>query len=313
MASKTQFFSLYIQTPTEVSLKPKIQNVLNEFDFIGEAEGLTRLPEESNAEYKQRIMDLKVHPGGPSYEGIINNVSRAFGYKRTRCLTISLKKTSSGDVIATSPRIDFLPKKVVLYHDWRPNGIELIDREINIYYPTDEGYFISDLVSLINESNYFSASLESEIRPNLHSSNIIRQTSTSFIRKDVIENNKRTVLSAQNLVKDSLVFDENQVFSNEVDVITQPGDFSVDYKNGILESYSVPIGTKFVSYYYNTFPLVLDFSLVKIYSLNDDNYYNLLFNKETQSNGTEVNTLLNSEGVEIINQMYEQLPVFWGE
>lgn len=314
MAAKTQFFSIYISAGSEVSVTPVKQNVLNEFDFIGEAEGLLRLANESNSEYKQRIMDLKVHKGGPSYKGIVNNLSRAFGTPIEKCMTITLKTDSSGDNVAISPRIDFLADRVVLYSDWRPNGTEVIDKTIYIYNPTDEGYFVEDLVSEINSSNCFSSTLESDIRPNMHSTNIIMDTSSKYIRKDVMENQKRTVLAAELITKDSIIFDETSIFETEVS--SEPaadGEFLVDYINGIVESYSVPKGTRYVSYYYANFPLEIEYSPIKIYSLGDDNFYNSLFQKETLPSGEEINTMLTTEGTQILNYMYKELPVFWGE
>lgn len=314
IAARTQGFVFYLSTPEQMTAVPVRQQVLNQIDFIGEEKGLLRIKDESNSEYKQRIQDLEVHKGGYSYDGIINNLSRAFGYQRLKCLTISLVLNGSDIPLATSPRIDVLSDRVVLYSDWRPNGTSVIDREIKTYNPTDSGYFISDLVDLINESTYFSAALESDVRPNMFSSNLIRQNSSRYIRNDTVSNNKRIQLSSGLITKDSLVFDEKLIFKTEV--LTAPssnGEYLVNYLNGTIESYSVPSGTREVSYHYAEFPFVLDYSLIKLYTLQDDNFLNSLFNKEELPSGELQNTLLNSNGAEIFDKLYNDISVFWGK
>lgn len=310
----TQGISFYVESPQELVCVPERQQVLNPFDFIGEQESLLRLPNENNAEYKQRIMDLEVHKGGPSYNGIVNNLSRSFGYPRLKCLTITLNTDTYGVYLAASPKVDVLANRIILYSDWRPTGTEVIDKEILFYSPDDDGFFIEDLVSEINSSTCFSATLENGIRPNLYSTNLIQQSSSVSINGDVIQNNKRTKLSADIIAKDSLVFEELDIFKTEVlTTPSSPGEYLVDYLNGTIESFSIPSGQQEVSYYYCNFPLVFDYSLVKVYTLQDENFLNELFNKETSVSGEEINTLLNTEGSEIFNQLYNEVPVFWGE
>jgi hypothetical protein len=314
MAAKIQGFTFYIDLPEEVTGVPERVQIANEFDFISDLLSLPRLPEETNQEFKQRMMDVRVHQGSPLYDGVVNNISRAFGYSRQRALSIDLKTASNGTLVATSPRVDILANKIVLYSDWRPDGTEIIDKEISFYNPTDEGYFVSDLVSEINDSSCFSAALYSGVRPNLHTTNLVRGSSDNSIRGDVATASLKIDLAATYITKGSLLFHENDIFKTEVSSsASTAGEYYVDYENGIIYPYSVPNGEFEISYHFGAFPLIVDYSLIKAYTLQDDNFIRELYNHETSAAGTEVNTLPNEEGSEILHQLFLETRYLWGE
>lgn len=307
-------FTFSVAAPTQVRVTPIRQNVLNPFDFSGDLVSTKRLDGETNAEYKQRLMDVSVHPGGPLYEGIVNNLSREFGYERSRAILIDLKTSSSGSPIADSPRVDMLANRVILYSDWRPDGTATIDKEIYIYSPDDAGYFLEDLVTEINSSVCFSATQYSGIRGNLHSTNLIRRTSDNMIIGEPIEANNVTTLAGSYITKDSLNFDDLTIFDTEVtSAPSSSAEYYIDYVNGKVYPYDIPSGTSLVSYHYGEFPMQVDFSLVKIYTLQDDNFTEELFTQETLDSGDTTNALPNTEGAEILHQLYKETKVFWGE
>jgi len=309
-----QGFSFYVNTPSEVSGKPTKQSIVNQFDFLGDIVSLKRLQGESNVDYKQRIMDVSVHLGGPTYNGVVNNLTRDLGLLRENAVLIELKLDSSGSPIADNPRIDILPQKVILYSDWRPDGTETIDEEIRTYSPDDTGYFLSDLVAAINTSSCFSATIYSGIRPNLHSSNLITGSSDNIIRKDIMTSNNYNKLVASNIIHDSLSFDENDIFKTEVSVTpTSSGEYMIDYVNGKVYTYDIPSGQLGVYYHYALFPITIDYTPIRLYSLQDENFTDELFDKYTQASGDEVNALPNTEGSEIYHQLYKEMKVFWGE
>lgn len=311
---KSLGIAFYVSVPTEVVVVPEAKNITNNFDLLSSFVSLKRLPGENNTSYKQRIMDVNVHLGGPTYEGNINNITRELGYTRENCILIELKLNSSGDQIAENPRVDILANKVVLYSNYQPNGTETIDKEIRIYNPEDEGYFLSDLVTEINSSNCFSASIYSNVRPNLHSCNLIQKSSYNYVNNDLINSSKKILLSAENIVQESLRFGEEDIFQTEVIVTpSSEGEYLVDYQNGEIETFSLPNGTYEVSYHYNEFPLTVDYSPIQIYSLQDENFKKELFLKETLDSGETVSTLPTSEGSEVIHQLFLETQYLWGE
>lgn len=314
-SSFSQGFVFYIETPVEISGKPTKQEFQNEFDYLGSLVSTKRNKEEGNISYKNRINDTTVNPGDSLYEGTVNNLSRAFGLLRNSAIEINLVTDGYGEVLAPNPRVDFLANRVIFYSDWRPNGTETIDLEVPFYNEEDPCFYLSGLVSYVNSnSSYFSLTLDSDVRSNLHSTNLIRGSSFRRITGDLIEGSQRTKLSASNIIQDSLSFGDDKIFQTEVlSTPSAAGEYLVDYKNGIIKTFSIPSEFLDVSYNYNVFPMPVDYSLVKIYSLNDDDFKNKLFQKETLSSGEEVNSLPNTEGSEIIHQLHSETKYFWGK
>jgi len=314
MASKTIGLTIYVQLPTQVKKTPVVQSVVNNFDYHGDLLSLKRLDGESNVDYRNRLFDVTVHRGGPSYEGVLNNIGRELGYIRQKAITIELKLHSDGSPIATNPRVDILANKVVLYSDWRPNGTSVIDRTIRFYQLDDTGYYLMNLISAINQSPYFMATMEVGIRRNLHSFLLVRGTSDRIIVDDYIRADKFQQLDNIQIIQNSLSFAEKGIFDTEVaSSPTSEGQYYVDYTNGTVESYDLPSGDGTCSYHYAEFPMEVDYLPVQIFTLQDDDFQYELFDKETLDSGSSVNALPNVEGSEIYHQLFMNTKVFWGE
>ena len=298
----------------QVILAPERKNVVNRFDEHGDLLTLDRLPDEGNVDFKARMLDLSVHPGGPTYEGLLNNLCRELGCPRYHAVTIDLKLDSNGSPVAPNPRVDILADKVVLYSDWRTHTNYTIDKEINIYDQGSEGYFLYQLVNEINTSSYFSAAIPSGVRTNTHSVNLFRGTSYDVVFSEAIFSYRQHKFNNYRLVVDSLWFSESRdIFKTKV--LTLPssaGEYYIDYDNNFVITYSVPSGNGICGYAYNTFPMQVDASLIHIYSLQDDNFVKKLFRQEETESGT-LSGLPNTEGSEIYHQLYKETKVFWGE
>jgi len=312
---KFQGFSFCITAPTQYIGTPTSKNIVSHFDLIADLVSVQRLSGESLIDFKQRIMDVAVHQGGGTYNGAINGITRALGYSRNRALTISLKLNSGGIPIARNPRVDILANAVILYSDYRADGTtRTIDTTIRTYQIDDTGYFLDDLIVAINASSCFSATIESGVRPNMHSTNLIMGNTDLFIQGDPIATDSLTRLSGEHVVEDSLVFEETDVFKTLViGTPSSEGEYSVDRVNGEIITYNVSQGDLAVSYHGSIFPFNVDYSPIKIYTLQDDNFQYDLFQHETLESGEEVNSLPNTEGSEIYHQLFKETKTFWGE
>ena len=307
-------FSVNVETPTILVATPERREIVNSFDFNAGTVGVTRVNGESNAELRDRIFDASVNPSGPLYENVVNGITRDLGLLKQPCFSIDLKLNSNGLPVAESPRVDIHSNRVVLYSDWRPNGTAIVDREIYFYKPDSDGFYIENLCTEINSSEYFSATLYDGVRPNTHSASIIKRTSNVFMPSELIRSDKRTLLSYRYLSKDSITFDDKETFS--IETIEDPssiGEYLVDYNNGIISCYTIPEDGKGCSYHANIFPLEVDYSPVQIFSLNNEDFVSELFDKETLDSGEEINSLLNDEGSQIYHQLFLESKVFWGK
>lgn len=312
MTQKFLSFSVYIDAPEEITAVPVHQNIINNFDSIGGIVSLDRIDEETNVEYRKRIWDTSVHPSGSTYKGVINGMARDFGFLRQNTLKIELKLSSAGEPLAPNPRVDILANKVILYSDWRPNGIAVIDKEIYTYQPDDEGFWLDDLVIAINQSSYFSVSMYANIRPNMHSSCLLEGTTDFALYNERTRADRKTELRLPYVIQDSLIFEDKIVFNKEVtSAPAAKGEYQVDYINGKIISYSLP-DKNIYSYHAAIFPLIVDSVPIRINTLNDDNYMRELFRHKTLASGEEINGLPNQEGSEIFHQLFSETEVFWG-
>ena len=311
---KLQGFVFEITGLTEYTGTPTTKNIVSHLDLISDMVSLNRLTGESAADFKERVMDVAVHPGGGTYEGVINGLTRELGFIRQKGIKIELKLNSAGEPVARNPRIDILPNKVVLYSDYRINSVQTVDRTIRIYQPGDTGFFIDDLVADINRSQCFTATMYSDVRPNWHSTNLVRGNTDIFIQGDVIRSDKLTILTGEYIVEESLVFDESDIFQTEVTgTPAAKGQYKIDRINGKIYTYNIPQGDLGVSYHASIFPFIVDYSPIKIYSLQEDDFQYELFQHETLDSGETVNTLPNTEGSEIFHQLFKENKTFWGE
>ena len=289
--------------------KPAHKPWSNKLDYVADNLSIKRLKKESNVDFKNRILDVLVHPGGPTETRVINAISRELGFLRKLAITINLNP----DNLPESPRVVFFANRVVLYKDWRPNGTEIIDKEIRIYNPNDEGYFLSDLVEEINSSDCFKATLDLSMRPNGHSFLLIREDSLSVIDRDSLNISQQHKLLASNIIKDSILAQDNIIFAKEVLTLpANPGEYFVDYKNGKIYSFLEPKESIYVNYYYSIFPLNVDITPFQVYSLYDDNFVDELFVKD-ETRGGVVRTLPNTEGSEIYHAIFKESHTLWGE
>lgn len=314
-STKTIGFAVKVSAVSEYRGEPQSQLIVNRFDEHGDLYSLDRLPGETNVEFKKRIMDLTLHPGGPHYEGVVNNLARELGCPREPALIIDVKRDASDDaVLARNPRVDILADRVVLYDDWKDYDNFSLDREINFYDLGCDGYYLSGLIKEINQSPYFVAAADADVRLNLHSTNLVRGSTFGTITNDTIKADGFTILSMKNVVEGSIWFSEKDVFVTEVQgEPSAEGEYRVDYDNGYVYVYSLPSGKGACGYYYSKFPMKVDASLIHIYSLQDDNYTKKLFRKEALPSGEEEDALPNTEGAEVFHQLFKETPSLWGE
>lgn len=315
MPSKVISFVFKVDSITSYVGVPVRRHFANELDYAGDLVSIKRLPGESNADFKNRIYDVSVHPGGPTETRIINGISRDLGFLRKPAMTIDITRDVDDDPVANAPRVIFYANRVVLYNDWRPDGTETIDREIRFYQPEDEGFYLEDLVSLIDASPYFSATIDPDVRPNLHSMLLIREDSINVIFGDYIDTATKIELAGDLIVEDSVSF-EFEDSSLEEEVSSEPGDpgeYRINYTTGTIELYREPTTQNSVTYYHNVFPLEIDYTPIQIFSLNDDDFVDELFIKETVQSGEEIRTLPNAEGSEIYHTLFKETNNLWGK
>jgi len=306
-------FVVKVKNITQEVIIPTRRNVVNRFDEMGDLLSVDRLPDEDNPSFRERQFDLSVNRGGPDYFGLLNNLARELGCPKFKAITIDLVKGSDGTKTARNPRVDILADRAVLYEDWRPNVDPTIDRIIEFYDHDSAGYYLNNFVAEINESSHFIATIPSGVRPNLHTVNLVKQSSYRTNTSEILFSEEQHKFLFDNIIEDSIVFSESEIFKTQVQ--TEPsskGEYYIDYENSYVISYDLPSEEGVCEYYYNRFPLDVEASLIHIYSLQDEDFVKKLFIQEENGSGV-VNALPNTEGSEIYHQLFKETNVFWGK
>ena len=109
-------------------------------------------------------------------------------------------------------------------------------------------------------------------------------------------------------------FTEKDIFETKVSgSLSNHGEYSVDHTNGEILAYTLPSGAGSCSYHTERFPMKVDSLPIQIFTLQDDDFRNELFEKETLDSGEEADALPNAEGSEIFHQLFMESKVFWGK
>jgi hypothetical protein len=121
-------------------------------------------------------------------------------------------------------------------------------------------------------------------------------------------------MNNKNIVRGTVVFEDKENFIDEVESSpTSNGEYHIDYENAVIESYNIPNIRTYCSYHANNFPLKIEYSPIQVFSINDDNYMDELFNKDILDSNEEINSLPNEEGTIIFNKIFNNVKTFWGE
>lgn len=305
-------FSVKLAIVGSVNVKPVRKDIVNKFDDHGDILGLDRIAGEDNTDFRERLSDVYVHRGGPTYEGFLNNLSRELGMLREDALIIDVNRGSSGEPLAANPRVDITASEVILYSDWQNNSNYTVDTTINIYDHTSSAYYLNGLVLAINASTYYSASLASGIRPNIHSASLVRGTSFKKSEERIRSQNQH-LFQNDLVIRNSIWFSDKTTFATEVSAEpTSDGEYYIDYTNGYVVTYSPPGGDGKCGYFYANFPWTVEATAIQLYSLHDEDFTKKLFTQEDLSSGDTTNGLPNAEGSEIYHQLFKETNVFWG-
>jgi hypothetical protein len=284
--------------------------VFNEFDYFGTLLGLKRLPEEKNDKYKTRLLDVFTHRASSTYTGLVNGITRELGLSLFKPVTIRVRT----DIDPTwSPRIEFVDNVIYI---WKDVATQLLDITIERSPVGTEAYFIGGLVDAINGSSVFTATLNSSDYEWLRGDCIVNQSSSKLVEQQPLISSKKNFLGIGNIDKTSVVFSDSLTFAIEVNspsLLTSAGKYYINYKTGLIQTFSIPDVNAFIQYSYLQDPFVPVASEVIIRPFNTQEFQTVLFNQIVQPDGTTTNATPTALGAEIINELLSVVPMYWGE
>ncbi len=276
----------------------------NGLDELGLLLGLTRLPGETNSDYRGRLEDVSAHPGNATYQGLVYALSREFGLTPQPALTITCPEG------VTLPRISLENQELVLYTD-----AETIAGSWFLRDPAISTLLL--LTQAINALETFQAVLDADIDPGSYPAGLLNNDSFQWMLKEEVPAATRFTLAHPLINPGTMVFAESQVFANYVDNPSQPGDFHVDPDTGEVQCLIMPGGAGWVTYQYRKTSLGLDYLPIIISDLNSPNSRQWFFsqveqniwdNPEQRFNPGAPSTFMQH----IIDEINLNCPVLWG-
>jgi hypothetical protein len=303
-------YAFNVTTGGKLIFTPEPQNIVNEFDYMGLLLSLPRLPGERNADYRGRLWDVYVHRAGSHEAGLMNGITRELGLLQYDALTIT---TST----AAEPRVIVGSTRVYLYDDWKSSTDYHLDTSIDIFSRDGSGYYLSGLVTAINASDHFTASLASGVDGHTRSAVLIFTDSNTVIEDDLFPI-KRNLLTYQDVVEGSVGFSfgGRNVFVEEKTseaTVLADGDYFIDYDEGLVVSYSTPTEATVARYIYRGLPITLKASPVILYEFGSDAFRDEVFEQVLQPDGTYEDGLPNGEAMDYINELLNAKGMLWGE
>jgi hypothetical protein len=297
----------------EVVGKPSINTSWNQFDEHGLVSGLPRAIGETNASYKRRLHEVFTRRANSSYRGLVNGITRELGLELFRPILIGPKiSASTGEFFAPDPYILFSGSHLYLYSDYHNGELEY---QIDRFEPGGNYEHIQRLVDFINTSTYFTAETRDAAYLYTRSITIINQSNRLSIIEPV-QYSTSWRLDHKRVVPYSVRFlFDKETFVRELsykDLIANPGDYHINYTEGIISSYNIPNTEAAIRYEYTEFPWKPWASSVVLHNINDDNFKVKMFEQVLQDDGTYVHGIPTELGVEIINEILSVVPMYWG-
>jgi len=295
---------------------PTIKNAFNQFDEHGLVVNLSRLAGEKNWEFKQRIQDVFVHQANSSYRGLIYGITRELGLELFYPITINPKlDPATGDFLASDPYIKFEGAYLYLYSDY---ANDILEWKIDRWMPGGNYEHLGNLINAVNSSSFFEAGAMPGIDLYTKSMTILNQSCRLHSGTEDVPLSTKWRLLHEHIIPGTLTFSQSGSAS-ELDIevsslvdLDSTGEYYVDYVKGIVETCNPPERGTFVRYQYTDYLFKPVASPVILNSLTSEDFKVKMFEQILQDDGTYAHGLPTELGVDLINELYSTVPLYWG-
>lgn len=287
-------------------------NKRNQFDELGELLGLPRFLGEKNDLFKRRLADVYVHIANSSYRGLVYGITRELGLSLFNPLSINPKTDGDGNFLSADPLIVFDGSWILLYSDYSNNQL---DWAIDRYQKGGNYEHLDKLINFINTTVYFEAQIEPNIDLYTRSMTILNQSNRELVPAELVPLSQHYSLEHKYLVEGTVLFSDLETYRTEVNTVAEilaEGQYQINYKNGIVTSFSAPVSGTRVRYQYTKFPFKPIASPVILSDISNDNFRIKLFEQVLLDDGSYSNGLPTELGADILNELYSCYASYWG-
>ncbi len=280
------------------------------YDELGLKYSLPRLVDgnESLDDYRRRLLLEARDPSGASETDFIRSTSRKVGLFEEEVMKIDLLLDGNGDPVAADPYLEITASYLKAYSNY---GAGTIDVQVDF---TDKanGYFIQDVNAAFASSTFFSvAGYQTSYDEKW--SELLRFENTKKL-KIIPTLDERYVNDTGCKYISSYVFSDQAVFVNEKSsssALAADGDYYVNKTDGTIFSYTIQSG--FASISYQEFPFSVRYSPVRASPMIESDSRHLSFSKVKGDLGTLEESIPNSRGAYLYNQIFKAHSSGWGK
>lgn len=283
-----------------------------QFDDHGSLLSLPRIRDEKNWAYRRRMLDVFSHVANSGYRGLVHGITRELGLSLISPITIDPKVDGNERFLAPDPYIKFDGAYVYLYSDFTN---DLLDYKIDRFEPGGNYEQISRLIDLVNTTAYFEANLIPGYDGQARSMTILNQSNRETVAFELVQPSNRFRLEHKHIVPGTLFFSNRDLFKTEVyseDAVDSQGKYYINYLEGIVTSYSIAVGLDYVRYQYVRYPFRPVASPIILCDINMNSFKDKMFELINDADNNEIHGLPTEIGVDIINELLEVTPMYWG-
>lgn len=292
---------------------PSSQSIFNEFDKMGLLIGLSRLEEETNAEYKKRLLDVFVHRADSTYLGLIFGITRELGLSLSSLGTLETLVDADKQPLLPNPMISFQETKCYIYSDYS-NGtlIATLDR-----FDQDSDYYtMGGLRDYINATGYFLLTLDSNVDTASRSMRIFNQESSVQVFSERIDTSHTQIfLDNAYLMEGTIAINSSNITERVMteNALLKSNQFYVDLVGGSIKTLKAPSIGSTIRYKYQRNNFNPFYSPVIIHNLQSDDFKTKMFEQVVDvTDGSTINGAPTELGSYCINELLSAYPYLFG-
>jgi hypothetical protein len=291
---------------------PTRKNIRTSVDLIAQLLNVYRLPGESLASFKERVIDNYIHAANTSYGGLYNGINRELGLEaHAQGILIDTERDADGAALNTLVGVEVSTRYITLYSN-HAEGV--VQRQLDLR-ERGVSYFVNDLsTQLDSESGWESVLVGLDDFDK--SAGLQRVSSLKTIRGYSLVQSRVQNLNGELLQGNFLT--GSVLFSPETDINTEvvvdpsaPNEFMVDYNENVIFLGKIVTGT--ITFQYQQLPLFLKWSPVTINSFKDGEFMDLITEQILDEDQTTIDGIPTPCGAEYINELLSVAPQYWGE
>ena len=314
-----------IQTYTAA---PDQLQIPSSLDLIAELINIHRLPGESLASFKLRVLDVYYHPANATYGGLFNGISRELGVG-SYSGGVVLDVARDSDLLPDATKLDSFCRASVSsrYLTLSPYGLGEAGEVQFDLHDRGDSYFLSDLMSNINNDPTIPFEITTwGTAGSWDKSRYLKRLSSLQIENlslagDRIHTLYDSIPNGGGWIQDVKPHPDSGLtglssMSPSTSPAAVPG--SLAYNEYWIPNFSRSIytgsfanGTMYVQW--QKFPMVIPMGQIRIAELRDNEYLGLITEDQPSVNGYVQNGIPNVEGADYVNELLAVVPMYYGK